>query len=455
VLVIVLDTVRPDHLGLYGYERATTPVLDAFAEDCLVFQEAWSTASWTVPAHASLFTGTYPAEHWAHNVEEDLGGIGPNPTRPLDDSLPTLAELLGAAGYRTGAVVGNFIYAGRKWGFARGFARFDDRCRLHPFRDATLLEFVRARWLPELEPHLYDRVYVSAGEVVERACGWLRDGGTQPFMLFLNFIDAHDPYAPPRRFVHAFGAQRDVMMQPRDEVISGERSLRPAERAELIDLYDAEIRSCDAALGELFAFLHKEGLFDDTLIVVTADHGEAFEEHRGFVAHGFTLYAEETRIPLLVKYPASRVVGKSDRTVQIVDVLPTILDEVGLPVPRDVQGRDLQNPPDRAFMELYSSEADIERFGERMDYDLKAAVLTEPRIKVIFSSAAPPQLYLLEQDPHELVDRAARFPGLVARARTLTDSTLTASALDDQVLDDETAVDEDLREQLRSLGYVQ
>ncbi|MEN8184047.1 MAG: sulfatase, partial [Myxococcota bacterium] len=259
VLLITLDTTRRDRLGLYGYERPTSPHLDELASHATVFENAYSTSSWTLPAHASLFTGRYPTSHgMRHDPEGSLiladaidapEGIR---ARSLDAEARTLAEILGDAGYQTGAVVAGPWLIG-SFGLARGFEHYDDKGVAAGRR---------------------------AADVTTSALRWL-DDVPEPFLLFLNYFDPHLPYAPPPAYRRSF--------------LPSDVSVNLRSSAQAPSLYDAEILYMDEQLGKLFRSLRERGLYDRTLIVVTADHGELLGD-RGEWGHERYLWEPLLRV---------------------------------------------------------------------------------------------------------------------------------------------------------------
>ncbi|MBY0276211.1 sulfatase-like hydrolase/transferase [Candidatus Binatia bacterium] len=308
VVLISIDTLRADHLGTYGYARPTSPNLDALAGRGVAFEQATSPSSWTLPAHASLLSGVSPYRHGA--ISEA--------TRIRDD-VPLLAELLRAGGYHTAAFV-NAPFVSRDYGFARGFASFDQR-------------FEERR-----------RDVAARHETIRGAV----DGLAPPFFLFLHFMDVHTPYRPPKEFnVFARDRRSSQVLKDLGEggVLALQRAARegrlemsPEERDRLVDLYDGEILALDAYLGTLIGAI--EARFPDTVVIVTADHGEEFLEHGGF-GHGDTLYQEVLHVPLLVTGPGVAHGARVPTVVALVDVVPTILDLTGVAAPPGLDGRSL------------------------------------------------------------------------------------------------------------------
>ena len=324
-ILIVLDTVRADHMGMYGYERDTTPRLDALARDVATrYDNARSTSSWTLPSHASLFTGLFPSEHGMTHPRHDKEAHDDSESKwgapyPLRADARTIAERLRALGYRTAAIVANNMMG--SWaGLDRGFERYDDR------KSAFVPDYQAFAQVGGRRELIGHKPYRDAGQITDLALKWLdEERGSDPFFLMLNYMDAHGPYVPPPPFDQAFGDQ-----QP-------ENPLRPRDFELFSLLYDRELAYLDSELGRLFEELEERGLRDGVLWVVTSDHGEAFGEHDTWI-HDWTLYDELVRVPLLVKPAAGRtsaVVGELTRGTDVHDL---ILDELG--VERDTPAAD-------------------------------------------------------------------------------------------------------------------
>ena len=308
VVLISVDTLRADHLGAYGYARPTSPNLDALARRGTTFERATSPSSWTLPAHASLLSGLSPYRHGAISGQSRIR-----------DDVPLLAELLGPHGYHTVAFV-NAPFVSRRFGFARGFDRFDQRFEQRR-RDVAERQEAILGAVATLEP---------------------------PFFLFLHYMDVHTPYRPPAEF-NLFAKDRRSNEVLRDLGVKSVLDLQHAaregplaisaeDRDRLIDLYDGEIRALDAHLGELLRRLDER--FPDTVVVLTSDHGEEFLEHGGF-GHGDTLYEEVLHVPLIVAGPGVAADARVPAVVSLVDVAPTLLARVGAPVPAGLDGRSL------------------------------------------------------------------------------------------------------------------
>jgi arylsulfatase A-like enzyme len=334
VLLIVMDTVRKDHLTPYGYDRPTTPALESFAEEATVFEEAVAPAPWTLPVHASMFTGAYPSRH------------GADQENPYLDGMTTLAETLSAAGYDTAC------YSSNAWitPYTRLTDGFDDQDNFFEVMPGEFLSGPLARAWRTLNDNdslraIADRL-VSLGNSVHEllAGGETADSKTpavidsaQSFVersddwfVFLNLMDAHLPYHPPDEFAAEFapGVDSETICQNSKEYNSGAHDIDEAEWAAIRGLYDAEIAHIDDQLGRLFDWLKARGEWDDTTVIVCADHGELHGEHELY-GHEFCLYDPLVNVPLLVKHPALEA-DRRDDVVELIDVYHTVLDALGV-----------------------------------------------------------------------------------------------------------------------------
>lgn len=330
VLLIILDTVRSANMSLYGYARATTPNLASFASRGVVFEKAVSPAPWTLPAHASVFTGHWPRE------------LSTGWRRPLNDRFPTLAEELAARGYRTAGFVANYEYTTRESGLGRGFSRWED-FRVTPYTIVTGGAF--ARWVFTRRGvkdalSLHDVVGRKLGvHVGNDLLGWLdahEDG--RPFFAFLNYYDAHNPYLPPAPYDTLFGRPT----QARNFTLGQDSLLSPEQASTEQAVYDGAIAYLDSQLAALFDSLARRRVLDNTIVVVTADHGEEFAEH-GLLGHGNSLYFPSLHVPLLVVAPGRAPAGvRIAQPVSTRDIAATVLELAGAARPeRRVAGTSL------------------------------------------------------------------------------------------------------------------
>lgn len=367
-LLISVDTLRRDHLGSYGYPRATSPQIDALAARGTVFTNAVSTSSWTLPAHASLLTGRYPSYH---GLEDD--GL------KLRQDVPTLAASLQAAGYHTLAVVSH-VYVSRAFGLERGFDVFDD----------SLIEEGLSNPVAEA---VVDRFLEHAGE-----------GLAEPFFAFVHFFDPHWPYEPPEPFRSRFalagyagpvdGSVRSLLPWWADEPMPAE------DRDQMLALYDGEIAYLDGQIGRLLDALEDPARRGETVVLITADHGEEFKDH-GRLGHGRTLFEEQLRVPLVAAgHPLFAPGTRRDDLVSITDLAPTILDLAGAGALAGANGRSVRaaGPPERAVF------AESIRFGVEMRSvhrgRYKGIEVPSQGERTLFDLAADPaERSPLEEDP--------------------------------------------------------
>jgi arylsulfatase A-like enzyme len=407
ILVLSLDTLRADHLSLYGYARATSPHLDALARESIVFEHALAQASATRASHNSLFQSRLPSQ------------TGPE--------TPTLAGILRANGYQTlGLTDGGMM--SQTFGFARGFDRYEE------------LGGGLAQSLPLLE-------------------AWLRDEARAPWYVFLHTYDIHLPYAPPPPYDTSFFPEYDGPITPERSLevcrkirhlyeyadFEGEVSLTPADREKMRALYDGGVLYTDRLVGRLVHLLEEQGRLDDTVLVVLSDHGEEFWEH-GSVLHGHTVYQELLHVLLLARLPGARHGGRRvASTVRLLDVTPTLLELARLPVPESFQGQSLVG-------ELEGQPGEERAVVSEMG-PLKTRI--EGPWKLILDTRKPqPLLFDLERDPEEHDDLAGRQPErVVALTRALRRS--FPEELREVPVVPPGELPAELRERLRALGYVE
>jgi arylsulfatase A-like enzyme len=427
VLLVVVDTLRADHLDLYGYARPTAPRLAEMAAGGVTFSRASSQAPTTVPSHATMFTGRYKREHLTESYET-----------PLPPSELTLAELFAAQGWRTFGVA-----ASRRFdegsGFRQGFETFE----------MTLTRDGAAR----------------AADVTRLATPHLAASDGRPFFGFVHYMQPHLPYDPPEALVTRFHPGLPDMDPEQTGVIVGTHSegdpRLPAETVAWLEaLYDAELLSLDEQLGLLFDALAESGEADNTLLVLTSDHGEEFLEH-GQLSHR-QLYGEVLEVPLVMRWPDGLPAGtRVDRPVELAGLFPTLMDLLELPIPPQVSGRSFANelrpgserdPQDRgarhkalAHMDVVFAEASGPRWAV-------SATLPTGRFKLIHSRHGRIELYQLDEDPGEENEVAWAFPREVGLLAELAASMGSPGDAQERSL---RALDDEARAWLIELGYVE
>ncbi|HJQ85331.1 MAG TPA: sulfatase [Candidatus Binatia bacterium] len=430
VLLISLDTTRADHMSTYGYARETSPHLTTLARDGLNFTQARSPAEWTVPGHASMLTGMYPSRHGAHYAGTWQSGpqiYGRRRVFPLADDRVTLAEVLRERGYRTGGFVANFANLYRGFGMAQGFDHYDDApgVMLKPVPHAV-------RFVQRFDPTFMKRPFRSAHEIAATALEWMDAGPRdRPAFVFLNLLEPHHWMLPPPPFDRW---ARELPQTPR---LAGRgffthkipTRLTPEEQAFVVATYDGQIALMDEALGELWAALKARGRYENTVIVVTADHGELLGEHEQVGHGGRMMYEGLLHIPMVVKLPgADRARGEQHGPVQLVDVLPTILAAVGAPVPPGVQGEKMPHVDHEIVAEEHINPEFVSHYGEV--YDRAIRVLYDRPWKLIETSKGERMLFDLGRDPGEAENLVTREPERVTELERRLDAAMSVMLTD-------------------------
>lgn len=313
LILVSVDTLRADHLGVYGYPRDTSPALDAFARGGVVFDRAYSTSNWTLPAHVSMLTGLFANEHGVLKMSQ-----------AISSEIDLLPAELGRLGYRSAAVVSAVPFLKAKHGFARGWEVYDDQTAFPSSR----------------RKYAHHR-FVGSAKVHRRAVELLEDLGGSRFFLFVHYFDVHGDYKAPQPYGTLFSSTNDARHGVRvARHMEGTREQR-AEAEKLLAGYDGEIRWVDSWLERLFAELERRGLMDNSMVVVTSDHGEEFLEH-GELFHAKNLYDTSVRVPLIVRFPGRKYAGQRIAApVSLVDLGATLLAAAGSKRSEWRSGRDL------------------------------------------------------------------------------------------------------------------
>jgi arylsulfatase A-like enzyme len=404
VVLIVLDTVRASSLSSYGYQRRTTPHLDAFAAGAVRFSTATTVSSWSVPAHASLFTGLFAPEHGAGLSLRDASRRLERPA-PLDARLETLAERLGERGYATAGISANLLLAPHM-NLTQGFRYLDVRASplaLKPGYRTLLLRaegLLPAALLADPVLATFPTTFRSAEEITDAAQGWLaRRPSGQPYLLFLNYMDAHTPFVRRPGFSGRWPGRSPRLpafgLPDAEAVMSGRRQITAEETAHIRALYDDALGYLDHHLHRLLRTLDAQPDRDRTWIIVTADHGEMLGEHQR-LGHDCVFFQEVLHVPLIMRYPASapeaaRHGSVDHRPVQITDLAPAIVAAAGGPAPREA-------PSHRGVMvatvDCFCWQSHV-RFhgpaGQSLAMGGLKYVEEERRAPVLFDLAADPQ----------------------------------------------------------------
>ena len=396
LLLVTLDTTRADRIHAYGFDAVETPNLDRLAREGVLFEQAISPAPLTLPAHSSIFTGTFPP---AHGVRDNGGFF-------LDDRQTTLAERLQSRGFTTGGFVGAYVLD-HKWGIAQGFQTYFDDFDLSKYQSLSLGSVDR-----------------PGNEVADHALTWLDAVGSKRFFGWVHFYDAHSPYDPPEPFKSRYAGHP----------------------------YVGEIAFVDSQVGRLLTYLDTHHLADRTVVVVMGDHGESLGEH-GEGTHGFFVYQSTMHVPLLIRAPYDAMVGRrATDTVRSIDILPTVLELLGQATPEHFDGTSVVPLMTGAKQELglaAYSEAIYPRFHFGWS-DLRA--LTAGRYK--FVAAPRPELYDLQQDPGEsrnlYTERQALGDRMNQELIALEQRMSATAAAPKAAVE----VDPDARARLAALGYV-
>jgi arylsulfatase A-like enzyme len=485
-----MDTQRVDRLGCYGYERSTTPRLDAFAADATVFENCTSPGIWTLPSHTSMFTGLFPSEHganWNHLW--------------VNDEFPLLAEHLKAAGYQTMALSNN-PYVGPATNLARGFDGFINPLAIHAVRGNALSTV--------LAEALYPSGYVGKWLGVATA----QDDGAKftnqlvrrffdcrdpnrPFFLFINYMETHAPFLPPLPYKQLFvgskdldGSYRCAWWCKRSEFsLLKQDCFSRAQLQLLSDTYDAETRLQDDYLGDLLETVAERAGLAETLVIITADHGECLGEDH-ILGHAWTVCDTLAHVPLIVHYPKRLKPGRRADLVQTVDLLPTILDAVhGQPVPtRSTFGQSLLDPRDvkpgstpteatrsstlpaamptgRVVVVEYLAPYDLkldeaQKLDSRFDrtpFERSLRAIRQGPWKYVVGSDGSEALYNVEEDPGETDNMIGTHRPIADHMSNRLAEWLAASKpyKVTSSLDGSHRLDDATRRRLRDLGYIQ
>jgi len=436
IVMVVVDSLRADHLGCYGYARDTSPTLDRLAREGVLFENATSTTSWTLPAHAAVFTGL---DDLAHGVTDNR--------RRLADAHLTLAEVLRAAGYRTAGFYGApFLHP--SFGLQQGFDVYES--------------YIGSLWEGMDDDEFHSRLgrgelgavgEVSGPRAVRMVDSWLDGASDDPFFLFVHLWDVHHDYIPPREHLAPFDPDPDTVR--RFHQLLRNPDVRPDMEAgdlrDLVACYDGEVRFTDDSLARILESLERHERLDGTVVLFTADHGDEFFEHGG-VGHRRTLFEEVLRIPMILWCPGRLEAGvRVEGLVGLTDVMPTLLALAGVGVPAEVRGKDLlpliRGEPRGRSREGREALIELERTmtGIRTDR-YKLIRHRDGETRCFDLEADPQERRPLPADAPEVAVLGERLDALVAEARRFRDGLGRAGA-------DALPLEPEIRRRLQALGY--
>jgi arylsulfatase len=412
---VTIDTLRADRLGCYGYFRNTTPTLDDFSRESVLLERVMTPMATTLPAHVSLMTGTYPRTHGVQNNKTPFQG-GRN-----GHELRTLSEILKSAGYRTAAFVSGATLK-RHTGVDRGFDRFS-------------------------QPALVQR---SAELTTDRALEWLKKNRHARIFLWVHYFDPHWPYDPPADHRNRFSVD-EALTRYLQNLQHPEPTSRRILNAN--NRYDAEIRATDDQVARLFAALKRLGLWQSSIVVVAADHGEGMGQHH-WMHHG-EIHNEQLHVPLIMRWPGSTVPPgtRVPRVASLIDLLPTLAGNTEIPIPaaevQKMEGIDLLNP---ASTRTYVLSERVHRRNRNWEPGFKIT-LSSSDWKYIRRSSGPDLLFDLARDPHETQDVLVQHPAVAQRMAEMLGIHIGDQALTES--EPEREVSSEIQEQLRALGYAE
>lgn len=423
VVWVVVDSLRADHLGCYGYERDTSPAIDAFADTGVLFQRAFATASWTMPSVASMFSGLHPTSH---------GVTGS--AKKLPQELDTLTEILKAHGYRTAAVVSHYL-VGSRYDFTQGFDVFHEE-------DAG------------------DHRTVSTAGVTEKSLRLLEElrDASDPFFLWLHYFDPHYDYVDHDEYDWAPPTAGKLKGRMPIWKLRRMMDTLTEEEIQLIEArYDEEIRFTDRGIGEVLRAIEELGLEDDTIVFFMADHGEEFLGH-GWLGHTRSLYQEVVRVPLIVRVPGTVGPRRDQVPVSLLGLTPTVLELLGIDLPKGLQGESFAarlTGEGTDEDELVYVEVDFE------DHQTKGAHKTAhkkavigPRYKLIRDDVSGGiELYDLREDPNETKNLAQGLPGIATEMSAQLETHMARIRGEARTAEDIVLTPEEI-ERMQQLGYM-
>lgn len=414
IIFISIDTLRADHLGAYKYPKNTSPNIDQFRKDSVLFRRCMAQSASTLPSHASMFTSLIPSHHTAFFTRK----------QSLPDSMLTMAEILQRKNFRTIS----FNDGGQidpRFGLDQGFELYD----------SSNYEFQTFK------------------RIVDKSINWLEGNPGEKFFLFLHTYETHHPYTPKPGYLELFESDyngplpKDISVELINKVNAGEVELSEADKKHFINTYDAEIRSMDDSFALLTDYLKEKGLYDKTMIIFTSDHGEEFGEHGMWGMHSNTLFNEQLHVPLIIKLPENKYSGRRvHNMVRCIDILPTVMKLLKEDIPEAFEGVSLL--PLMKGRRLKEDIVVISQLDAPETFVPMAWTIIYRKWKLYNL-----KLYNLITDPVELIDLARENKDLVKKLNRYTTDYLNRN-MPGTTSSKKVKLDKDLKEKLKSLGYV-
>lgn len=451
IILLVIDCARVDHFGCYGYQAPTTPNIDALAEKSIIYDQAISSAGWTVPSFASLFTGTYPSKHGAHNEN-----------RYLSTQYPTLAELLSGQGYHTVGVCRNDWIA-EATGLTRGFHEF-----YQPNYGNLKRYFKRLIQYPLIhgrDSWGYELIQMSIHRVLQRT-------HQKPFFLYLHLMELHMPYYIPSAYIDKFlpkhVSRSDALKVNQDpkKFYAGLVQMSEADFQIHRAFYDAALAYLDSLLGRFVEYLKSQKILDKTILIITSDHGESLGDH-GHFDHYYVLYESLLHVPLIIHHPDLFGRGKVDTQVQLLDLYPTLLQLANVDSETYPHSQGVILPPqdgcqtrDYTYAERFKDVKGLHQSFPGMDlthlekYELdRKTVVRSQRYKLIHSMLGNHELFDIKEDQNEMRN-IYQENSEIAKSLEEELNRWKNSFEPSEIMGEEAHFDEKMKERLKALGYL-
>ncbi len=443
IIIISIDALRRDHVSVYNDKYVKTPNIDSVAERGYLFTNASTNNPWTLPTFMTMHTGQYPSVH----------GIDFR-TTPAD--LPSLPEILKGYGYRTEAYVGNSVLLG-EYGFSKGYDKYllyGDIEWLHPFKNTSVARFIYKLTQIRLTIGIRDRSTDWCTEITRKRIKKLQNSD-EPYFLWLHYLDPHTPLTPPPEYIDVDDDEKDKILSKMDEYSNKHDILIKENEKILKELYAAEVRYVDDSLGNLLSAFDEYGVWDDSIVIITSDHGEEIFDHQIY-GHGHTLYGELTAIPLIICVPGKNA-ALIDTPVSIIDIPTTILTLLGSDYADQTDGNDL-------FTVIEEGPTDKYVYADRTRYDHDAVSVRDDEYVYMYYGSDPYdendvteryELYSYKDDPYCMNEIGDKEPERAAEYFELIDRFRIKLAEKKASLGEggEFDIEEEHMEKLKDLGY--